>query len=138
MLRIGSHEIYNDLIKLGITPHKSKTIRFLKVPSEFLPYFIRGYLDGDGCIYCYKNRARLVVVFTSGSKEFLRGLSCTIGVQYGLNEHNIVYNNGAFQLRYSTMEAVILLRHIYVSPLNCLFLSRKHNAYLNFIKEHPK
>ena len=138
VLRIGSHTIYNDLIKLGITPNKSKTIRFLDVPPEFLLYFIRGYLDGDGCIYCYKKKKRLMVVFTSGSKEFLQGLSQAISGHYGIKQHNIVYSNRTFQLRYSTKEAVILLRNIYASPLNCLFLSRKYNAYLNFLQDYPK
>ena len=138
MLRIGSHEIYNDLIALGITPNKSKTIQFLNVPSGFLSCFIRGYLDGDGCIYYYKKQERLVVVFTSGSKEFLQGLSHAINAQYGLNKHKIIYNNGAFQLRYSTRESTILLRQVYAPPLNCLFLSRKYKVYLNFIKGHSK
>jgi intein/homing endonuclease len=62
MIRIGSHEIYNDLVSLGITPHKSKTICLPKVPSEYLAAFLRGYLDGDGCINLYKKR--LSVTFT--------------------------------------------------------------------------
>ena len=51
VFRVGSKLIYNDLLNLGLTPRKSLTIAFPAIPLEFLSYFIRGYFDGDGCIY---------------------------------------------------------------------------------------
>ena len=51
----GCKEIFNDLIKLGITPRKSFTLKFPKVPNKYLSHFIRGYFDGDGCL-CIQNK----------------------------------------------------------------------------------
>src|SRR3990167_2564304 len=76
-LQIGSSEMFEDLISLGFTPNKSLTIEFPKVPRRLLGDFIRGYFDGDGCIYFRKHRAkdrkRLRRVFssrfTSGRKK---------------------------------------------------------------------
>lgn len=63
--------IYNDLIKLGGVERKSLTVSFPNIiPEEYLSDFIRGYFDGDGCVYCNKNK-RLNTTFCSGSKDFL-------------------------------------------------------------------
>lgn len=39
-----------DLIKLGITPRKSHTLQYPKLPKQFERHFMRGLLDGDGSI----------------------------------------------------------------------------------------
>jgi len=139
LIRIGSHEIYNDLIRLGITPNKSKTIQYPVLPKEFFFHFLRGYLDGDGCIHYYKPKKRLLVVFTSGSKTFLEGLSQHLS-PYGFKRHSVIYSNKAFQLRYSTKEAVRLLAIVYsgAGENEGLLLSRKHDIYAEFINRYPK
>lgn len=56
-LQIGSKSIVNDLINLGIVPNKTKeqtdcNINKLweSIPEEFKGDFIRGCIDGDGCV----------------------------------------------------------------------------------------
>ncbi len=138
MLRIGDHEIYNDLIKLGVTPRKSKTILLPSVSLEFVAYFLRGYLDGDGCINLYERKKRLSVTFTSGSKLFLEELSKIIGLCLDVKIHNVFINNNAFQLKYSTREAVPLLKYIYSDIADRLYLERKYSEFLNFLQLYPK
>ena len=138
MLRIGSQEIYNDLLALGVTPHKSKTIQFPVVPRDFIPAFLRGYLDGDGCISIYGKKKRLSVTFTSGSKLFLEGLSKTVSCALGLKTHKVFQNHRAFQIKYSTKEAVIILKYIYLDISNGLFLDRKHKIFLAFCGQYPE
>jgi hypothetical protein len=43
-------DIYNWLVSHGCVPNKSLTLKFPFIPKEFLPDFIRGCIDGDGCI----------------------------------------------------------------------------------------
>ena len=138
MLRIGSHEIYNDLFHLGITPRKSNTIVMPNVPSEFMSYFLRGYLDGDGCINIYNRKKRLSVTFTSGSNLFLEKLSETISYVLGLKRHNVFRNSRAFQIKYSTREAAPLLKYIYLDTANKLYLGRKYKIFLDFLWLYPK
>ena len=138
MLRIGSHEIYNDLIKLGITPHKSKTIECPHVPLELLASFLRGYLDGDGCINFYNKKQRLAVIFTSGSKLFLEQLSKTISYILNTRGQKVFRSKRAFQIKYSTKEAVPLLKYIYSDTEDELYLERKYKVFLNFMLLCPK
>ncbi|MEB1806023.1 MAG: hypothetical protein LPK26_01770 [Bacillaceae bacterium] len=49
-LIINSKKIKEDLIQLGIHANKSLTVQFPDVPSEFLPSFVRGVIDGDGWV----------------------------------------------------------------------------------------
>lgn len=50
-LCVDNIHIYESLIKLGITPDKSKTVQISYIPSEYKFDFMRGYFDGDGCVY---------------------------------------------------------------------------------------
>lgn len=53
-LDICSYKLSEDLIKLGCTPNKSLTLKFPDnniIPEKYFRDFIRGYFDGDGCIW---------------------------------------------------------------------------------------
>lgn len=56
-LAIGNKKLAQDLINLGCVPRKSLILKFPTediVPTELINHFIRGYMDGDGCISVYK------------------------------------------------------------------------------------
>jgi hypothetical protein len=137
-LRIGSYEIYNNLVELGITPNKSKTIVLPRIPVNYIKDFFRGYLDGDGCVNIYEKKKRLSVTFTSGSELFLKQLSEAISIAVGIKIHNVFSNKRAFQIKYSTKEAVPLLRYIYSDDKNSIYLERKYSKFLDFLTIHPK
>lgn len=53
-LCIGNKKLGEDLIKLGCVPKKSLILKFPtfeQVPENLIHHFIRGYFDGDGCIW---------------------------------------------------------------------------------------
>lgn len=69
----------NTLINLGCFPKKSLILRFpiLSIFKEYnlVYHFIRGYVDGDGCLTFSRNgRLNLSIL---GTKEFLEGI-CNI------------------------------------------------------------
>ena len=58
-LIISNKEMVSDLERLGVTPNKSYSLKgpqLKKEEEKFLPYIIRGIIDGDGCIshFCWK------------------------------------------------------------------------------------
>lgn len=58
-IRINNTEMCRDLMKLGCVPKKSLILQFPNyniVPKIYMPHFIRGYFDGDGCVSYYENK----------------------------------------------------------------------------------
>ncbi|MDQ2998799.1 MAG: hypothetical protein M3R61_17345 [Chloroflexota bacterium] len=53
---IGSKEMYQDLIALGVGPRKSNTLAWPRVPESFAIPFLLGYFDGDGSFIRRKDR----------------------------------------------------------------------------------
>lgn len=74
-LGIGSTKICSDLIRLGVTPNKSKIIQFPKVPRKYLNHFIRGLIDGDGSLYTpRKKNGSVTTEIGTASKIFADSL----------------------------------------------------------------
>ena len=56
-LRFSSKEMCNDMNHLGGIRGKSLILEFPKYLSkELIPHFIRGYFDGDGCVWDGKRK----------------------------------------------------------------------------------
>lgn len=73
-LVINDIDVSNWLISYGCTPRKSLTLSLKKkIPSEYYPDFIRGMIDGDGCITIYTNKGKsnLTVYLCSASKRII-------------------------------------------------------------------
>jgi len=73
-LNICSVKIVNDLIKLGCIPNKSLVLKFPsfeQVPKYLISHFMRGYFDGDGCIYASERNRHLQTFSVLGTPEFL-------------------------------------------------------------------
>mgnify|MGYP000177523872 CR=1 FL=1 len=55
---VNSVKMVNDLQRLGCTAKKTFTLRFPtvnQVPKKMQHHFMRGYFDGDGCVYLRNN-----------------------------------------------------------------------------------
>ena len=134
-LRTGSKSMYFDLIKLGLCPRKSLIIELPEVPKKYFQYFLRGYFDGDGCINLEKkNKNRLNVIFTSGSKTFLVGLANRIKTDIADISSSISYGSGAFRLRYSFRNAFLVAKYIYRDIFSAPYLSYKFEKFTEYKK----
>jgi len=69
-IQFSSKEIIKDIIGLGGKYRKSLDCNFPYVPKKYLPDFIRGEFDGDGCIYCCNKNGAYYASIRSGSKLF--------------------------------------------------------------------
>ena len=95
--RIHSVELATWFISKGITPRKSLTLKFPDVPSQYLPDFIRGCIDGDGTIIFNKKRSktrpgiRSQVAIGSASKRFITRFTEVLddnGICYSTSNRN--------------------------------------------------
>ncbi len=67
-----------DLLRMGLTSNKSTTMTaevWSHIPRDLQRHFIRGYLDGDGCLFLNKRYSSGVkyLVQVIGTESFLQG-----------------------------------------------------------------
>lgn len=99
-LSINSVHMCKSLNDLGMVRCKSKILKFPDIEKNFIPAFIRGVFDGDGCIHI-KNRVSkkgLDASFSiySESPEFLIGLQRafnSFGITIGVRANAIITGN---------------------------------------------
>jgi hypothetical protein len=145
-LRIGSHKIYDDLIKLGMHPNKSLSMCFPSVQAQYLSHFLRGYLDGDGCVFLEKAKGitqekiikRLTIIFTSGSKKFLQELCNILHSTLQLRQTKVYNGWRSFQLRYGTVDSVELFKFIYADCNPNTYLQRKFERFNEYFTLRPR
>ena len=143
-LKIGSHKIYDDLFKFGLHPSKSLDMKFPDIPRVFLGHFLRGYFDGDGCVYLEKYKStkskiivkRIKIIFTSGSKIFLTKMLSKIST--------LTKNNGAiydskrsFQLVFNSNDVIQIFKIIYKGAGKNTFFMRKFHKFNEYFKMKP-
>lgn len=73
-IRISSKYMVDSLKKLNLIQNKTKRVTISElIPQELWHHVIRGYFDGDGCIYVKKNRENYVTCsISSCSLEILK------------------------------------------------------------------
>lgn len=144
-IQIGSFELFNDLCLLGLTPNKAKRMKLPKLPKEYQKDFIRGYFDGDGCVWVgFTNAKRkkhtnvMLSSFTSASHEFLYALSDTLK-RFGLTGGSLfrAKNGNYSRLQYSTINTLKLYKIMY-NESDKLFLLRKKLIFEKFIELRKK
>ena len=143
MINIYSQKMHNDLIKLGCTPKKSFTITFPStdiVPDHLMHHFIRGFMDGDGCI-CITNENRPRVDFTS-TLQFLEGLAGYLKIKLGLDitrfsdRHPERENNTRSIQIQGFSNTRLLLDYLYTGAT--IFLTRKKDHYDEIKKQQQR
>lgn len=120
-LVISRKSIVADLADLGVRPRKSLTVGLPAVPSEYMPHFIRGVLDGDGWVHAKGYTLNI----TTGSKAFADGLLFVFR-QQGFNAR--ITFNCAYRVWVSGIESVCDFgRWVYGADadMNGLYLERK-------------
>ena len=143
-LRIGSHEIYNDLFKLGLYQNKSLTVEFPKIPKKYLSHFVRGYFDGDGCIYFERRKGksgqlivkRIRTIFTSGSNNFLKIMNNVL-IDLGIENGKLYLSKRSYQLVYNNKDSIKIFKLMYSNAgLNSFFM-RKFKIFKDYFELRP-
>lgn len=140
-LLIGSKVIAQDLIKHGCIPRKSLILEFpTSVPEHLIKHFIRGYSDGDGCIYWGYRKERQTSIICrwemAGTKNLLMGISDVLKKEVGIKGH--IYKMGnIYRLSiFRNADFRKCLEWLYTDAT--IFLSRKHNKFEEWEKNREK
>lgn len=98
-IRFWNKEMFDWFVSRGCTPNKSLNIEFPTIPTQYLPDFIRGCIDGDGSIvytkYLKKNKyyPKINVYLCGSSLGFLKSFE-NILLKREINSSFIYNPNG--------------------------------------------
>jgi hypothetical protein len=115
--QISNKNFYDFLFSIGLTPHKSLTIGAIKVPEQYFGDFLRGLIDGDGCIRSWTHstnkREQWSLRIYSGSEEFINWLN-SIAEQL-FKVRGKIHKNTAntWVLKYGKMAARYIMQQCY-------------------------
>lgn len=122
------------LIELGCVNNKSLILKFPDIKifkySRLIKHFIRGYIDGDGCLCLVKNKNPQIAIL--GTKEFLNELQkhLQLNKTHKLSRNDYKSESNTFVLSFNGKTASKITKFLYkYSRVN---LTRKYNKYKTF------
>lgn len=140
-LEVKSDKIKQDLIKHGVVPNKTNILEPPNIKRDLIKHFIRGYLDGDGCIWVgNKNNPKLLERYNIeflGTDSVLNYINNYL-VEEGLLKRMYPHIKRKKEQLVSTIKfggnqiSYKVLSHLYE---DCnMYLDRKHELYLELKK----
>lgn len=128
-----------DLINNGCMNKKSRIIKFPYFLSEELrKHFIRGYFDGDGCVYTSEYKKSVSIV--SGSFDMLNSLKIEITKNTDtkeptINDHRNYKTPGNFgYINWYGIESIAKIYNYFYKD-STVFLDRKKEKFEEILKD---
>ena len=142
-LALNSDKLVSDIEKLGVVERKTLTLTFPNLREDLIPHFIRGYFDGDGSVFLYKDSRKeysyneYLGINICGTKEFLVALTKHLPF---LEEGQCIYKEkrretNCWNLKMTSNIRSLELYHYMYKDCDDLYLSRKREKFENFIKD---
>lgn len=136
-IQFSNIKLYNWLIKIGITPKKSKTIGTINIPKNYFFDLLRGLFDGDGSVYTFinkkwKNSFILYTSFNSASLEHLQWVREEIKKRISISGC-IIKCKRIFILRYAKADSKKLIQKMYCKD-NAPCCQRKYDKIKSLLK----
>ena len=132
-IQINNNEVYNDLLKFGLTPNKSLIIKFPNLEENLIRHFIRGCWDGDG--HVNYNNASII----SGSINFIKKIEFNLNLM-GFLKKNIYKTthtkNPCYFIRYNSKECAYLFYYLYNNVPESQYLKRKYDLFKFHYEKH--
>lgn len=147
LLFMHNNKLLEDANINGCFNNKTYDLDFpTTIPDELMGDYLRGFFDGDGCIYVYdKYKCKSALVSISTTKQWSEGL---IKWLRNKNIKAVIYedkrhDNRIGALTISNIPDIIRFYNlIYNNIEDKLFLYRKYEKYTNYIKfkkeKYPK
>ena len=136
-IRVQHNKVYDDLLKLGLTPNKSLTIKFPPIPPEHVRHFIRGCWDGDGSVYIDSGSGTIRASFVSGSYDFIQGMLNELERE-GFRKrkpYELTRKSKSYYFRVTGSECNKLYHYLYDDVPPTKYLERKYEIFYKYFNE---
>lgn len=133
-LSFCSKHMAESLIKLGCLHNKTNNLLFPNIDEKYIWHFIRGFMDGDGCMSISKKtnlkgeiRKYLTIGFV-GTESMMNSLKDIFETK-----NRIYFHRNAFHLQFGNEEDVLRIgEQIYKDAE--LFMKRKYDKYIEYLE----
>lgn len=129
-INIYNTKIVHDLFKLGCLNNKTFKIRLPELENELMIHFIRGYFDGDGCVYKQKNKNNSYKITIVGNNNFIIDIKehlIKIG-KFENNDFSIIQKKTYTLLSINKYLSSLKFYH-YIYQMSSVYLDRKKEKY---------
>jgi len=112
-----------------------------KFPTYFLEYntrhYLRGLVDGDGCIH-HRKRGGIMLVFINEYEWIVKDFSYCVSKHLGLGFKvpKKVEKDHIWRIQYEAREARMVIWWLYHGDISHMSLGRKRDEYLKLVFEH--
>ena len=139
-LSVRNKHMWSTLNSLGCTPQKTLTLQFPNISffkkKENVLHFIRGYVDGDGCLVTCPNTTKTSIrteLSLVGTESFLKAINQLFQNKgYIKNKSSENWDNKAFDLSFSDVPSRKIARYLYENAT--IYLNRKYEKFLEFCR----
>ena len=136
-LSFTSNKLRKQIENFGIGNNKTFQLKHLpSLPDEYLLDFIRGFIDGDGCIL-EPSQKKINIGLTCASKAFLTEIIEYLNFKLGLTIptlHETIRVHKIYDIKYYTKDSFTLGHALYDNDY--MALTRKKNHFLEICKKY--
>ena len=143
---VTNKHLWEILNSYGCTPKKSLTLKFpnesIFIESdkyskeELIRHFIRGYVDGDGCLSFQNKEHTVASMSLLGTEDFLTTLQQYIPEKTHKLQNNSKESCITKVLTYNCRTAYKVASYLYNDSY--IYLDRKYNKYLEYCRLYEK
>lgn len=126
-LIINSPNMVKRLRDFKITRNKTELYEFPEIMIPWLYPFLRGFIDGDGCINVSRNTLRICIV---GTEKFIRGCLENVPIRGVISKDK--RSPDLWQIFWNGKKAIQLGKFLYSN--NQLYPYYKREKYLDYLK----
>ena len=132
---LGSKHMFNTLSNYGCTVRKSLTLKFpnksIFKDERLIKHFIRGYVDGDGCLSWENKEHTRCAISILGTEDFLTAIKNLFPTKTKLS-NNSKQNDITKVLTYNGKLGFSFAKWLYQD--STISLERKYNRYLEYCR----
>lgn len=131
-IQIYNDKLYDTLYAHGMISNKTLFLKFPTcVPDNLMNHFIRGYFDGDGCIYI-KDGTTQCSFNICGTKDMVEKIGSVLQTNCTLNPLRIRESKNLFLLDWGGIHQLRRIQE-YLYKDATIYLERKYNKFQQLI-----
>ena len=140
---IYREKMYNDLVNKGCVENKSLILKFpntnVFADEHLIKHFIRGYIDGDGCLAVYGKTCHINIL---GTEHMLKNILDFLKIHTAITtitkprKCTSKGKENIYELNFGKKDSFIIAKYLYENAN--IFLDRKYNKYLKMRDIHKE